>query len=155
MRTPTSRCQNAATLGVAMTPMIDVVFLLLIFFLCTATFQRPESELAASLLVESPQRAGLGEALNDSPPLDNVSIVGSRVGGVTVWTVNAGPASSDLQELATLIADVAAITTELPVTIDAGPRVTLSEIVAVYDTARAAGFVSVQLVADTDALREN
>ena len=36
-----------------MTPMIDVVFLLLVFFLCTASFEQPEEDLAASLVVQT------------------------------------------------------------------------------------------------------
>ena len=152
MRTPTSRCRNAAALGVAMTPMIDVVFLLLVFFLCTASFQRPESELAASLVVESPPTAGAGGRPLDEAPLDDVSVVGTRRGGETVWTVNDGRATAQLTELAALLGEVAAVTTELPVTIDAAAGVTLAEVVRVYDAAREAGFVSVRIAADVEAV---
>src|SRR5262245_50507503 len=38
MRVPNSFTQGSGDIGGAMTPMIDVVFLLLIYFLCTASF---------------------------------------------------------------------------------------------------------------------
>lgn len=150
MRAPAARRATSANpLAAAMTPMIDVVFLLLVFFLCTASFDEPEQNLAASLTVASSE-AGAGEA--ELPELDDVTLVGQTVGDRTTWTLNAGRATSDLAELTSLLQQLAAIDRGLPVTIDAGPAVPLGDVVRAYDAARAAGFARVLLTASADAI---
>lgn len=47
---------RSSTLAINLTPMIDVVFLLLIFFLVTSTFEKPEGLFAANL----PRESGVG-----------------------------------------------------------------------------------------------
>ena len=59
-----------------MTPMIDVTFLLLIFFLCTLKFKTLEGKLAAYL----PKDVGVNSS--DSEPRDKVEM--------TIWLVNEG-----------------------------------------------------------------
>lgn len=134
-------------IGAVMTPMIDVVFLLLVFFLCTSSFEEPEQNLAASLVVAS-QTPGAGASQPAPPELEDVKIVGESRGGVTVWTVNSGRQTADLAELTTLLEQLAAIDRALPVTIDAGATVPMRDVVGAYDAARAAGFGRVLLAAD-------
>ena len=50
MRVPSHHDDRRQT-DVAMTPMIDVVFQLLIFFICTASFQLAEELLPTSLAI--------------------------------------------------------------------------------------------------------
>ncbi|MEQ8847109.1 biopolymer transporter ExbD [Botrimarina sp.] len=147
MRTPRApRTLAANPLAAAMTPMIDVVFLLLVFFLCTASFQEPEENLAASLAYQSADAgSGAGEATR--PPLEEIAIAGRRVEGRTLWTVNDGPQAADPATLARLLADLAAIDRSLPVTIDPAAGVPMGDAVAAYDAARAAGLGRVLLVA--------
>ncbi|MCK4660077.1 MAG: biopolymer transporter ExbD [Phycisphaerae bacterium] len=58
------RRQRSSALSVNLTPMIDVTFLLLIFFLVTTTFEKPEGLFAANL----PRDSGLSSlALPISP----------------------------------------------------------------------------------------
>jgi biopolymer transport protein ExbD len=134
-----------------MTPMIDVVFLLLVFFLVTASFQEPEGGLAASVIVESKPGAG-GSPLDAPPPdLDEVLVVGTRSGNAVRWTVGERRAA-DAAELATVLRDLAAVARDLPVTIDAGPDVPLGSIVEAYDAARAAGLPKVRLAASADSI---
>ncbi|MEA1952290.1 MAG: biopolymer transporter ExbD, partial [Planctomycetota bacterium] len=45
MRRPSYHREGRERLDVKMTPMIDVIFLLLIFFVCTASFQMLEEVL--------------------------------------------------------------------------------------------------------------
>ena len=52
-----------------MTPMIDVTFLLLIFFMCTIKFKTLEGKLAANL----PRDVGLNTS--DADPIEKVDIV--------------------------------------------------------------------------------
>ena len=51
-----------------MTPMIDVIFLLLIFFVCTASFQAPEQILPTNLRLPG--------SLDNLPPPDEALLVG-------------------------------------------------------------------------------
>lgn len=149
-RPPTRALSAAAPLASAMTPMIDVVFLLLVFFLCTASFDRPEENLAASLIVESTE-SGAGQTTTEPPELDDVTIVGATQGGVTAWTLNEGRSTADLTELTSLLSQLAAIDRALPVTIDAGADVPMRDVVGAYDAARSAGFGRVLLAASADA----
>lgn len=147
MRSPTGRSPAGGNpLATAMMPMIDVVFLLLVFFLCTASFEEPEQNLATSLRV-APLDPGAGTA-TEPPELDDVTIVGSSVGAATTWTVNAGRSTADLGELTSLLQQLASIDRGLPVTIDAGPTVPMRDVVGAYDAARSAGFARVLLATD-------
>lgn len=134
-------------IGAVMTPMIDVVFLLLVFFLCTSSFEEPEQNLATSLVVAS-QTPGAGTSQPAPPELEDVKIVGEPQGGVTVWTVNSGRQTADLAELMMLLGQLAMIDRSLPVTIDTGAAVPMRDVVGAYDAARAAGFGRVLLAAD-------
>lgn len=152
MKAPTTRRATSGNpLATAMTPMIDVVFLLLVFFLCTASFDEPEQNLAASLSVEA-REAGAGAAEIELPELDDVTLAGQTLGGVTTWTLNAGRSTANLVELTGLLQELASIDRGLPVTIDAGPAVPLRDVVGAYDSARAAGFARVLLAASADAI---
>jgi biopolymer transport protein ExbD len=134
-----------------MTPMIDVVFLLLVFFLVTASFEEPEGRLAANVVVEAKPGAG-GSPLDAPPPdLDEVLVVGTREGDGVRWVVGERRAA-DAAELATLLRDLAGVARDLPVTIDAGPDVPLGAIVEAYDAARAAGLPKVRLAASADSI---
>ena len=54
MRIPDFNKQAEKRRDVTMTPMIDVVFLLLIFFICTASFQIVEQNLPSRIQLELP-----------------------------------------------------------------------------------------------------
>ena len=56
-----------------MTPMIDVTFLLLIFFMCTIKFKTLEGKLEAFL----PKDVGVNSS--DAPPKEKIDIVKSRL----------------------------------------------------------------------------
>lgn len=140
-------------IGAVMTPMIDVVFLLLVFFLCTSSFEEPEQNLAASLVVAQ-QTPGAGAAQETPPELEDVKLVGQSRGDATTWTVNGGRQTADLAELTLLLEQLAAIDRALPVTIDAGAAVPMCDVVGAYDAARAAGFKRVLLAADALPIQE-
>lgn len=71
-------------LDLSMTSMIDVVFLLLIFFLVTTTFIQPEKEIAANIQVNE-QEASTDSSLTDPAIVDvlmNGDSVLFRIGAV-------------------------------------------------------------------------
>jgi len=130
-------------LDVKMTPMIDVVFLLLIFFVCTASFQIAEELLPTNLLV----RGSTVEAPTiDELPLEQIVIRGHRDGTATTWQVNDGVAVPRAQ-IAPLLQALADIDRSLPVILDVEGGVPLGEMIEVYDTCRAVGLEKIQFAA--------
>ena len=73
MRTNFTNPGGPTALDNLMTPMIDVVFLLLVFFLTTASFQRPEKLLPGALSAEAQSMRGAGEPPVEIPPADDLS----------------------------------------------------------------------------------
>lgn len=63
VRTPLLRRKHRISMGLRMTPMIDVIFLLLTFFVMTAKFQEPEQLLPVIVGKTNPQTA----AAQDTP----------------------------------------------------------------------------------------
>ncbi|TWT90930.1 Biopolymer transport protein ExbD/TolR [Pseudobythopirellula maris] len=143
-----------STLGASMTPMIDVVFLLLIFFVCTSSFKIPEQALLADLLVQNSQGAATIE-LDDLPELDEVVLHGEPGDeGVAVWTFNDDRRCETRQELLQLLAALAEVDGSLPVIVDAEGAVPFGEAISAYDAARLAGFDTVQFAASADTLTD-
>ena len=78
MRLP--NISNEDSLELKMTPMIDVVFLLLVFFVWTSSFELPEFDLPGSL-AEVP--IGAAEASSDTPPVEKFDEIVIRL----LWQV--------------------------------------------------------------------
>jgi len=144
MRVPTHH-DDRWKADIAMTPMIDVVFLLMIFFLCTASFQMLEEILPTSL-------AGIAGSAVVSPvevhpELEHVVVRATRESGNTHWTVNERPCPS-LAEVRQVLAAVAVIDRSLPVILDVADDVPLGDMIEVYDLCRLAGFEKIQFAAE-------
>ncbi len=129
-----------------MTPMIDVVFMLLIFFVWTASFQVVELALPSSLVT---QTEGQGNDQVDSS-LEDLDRVVVRLGWTGVrpaWTINDVPAAS-LLEVRERLEAVARIKANLPVLVDPVAEIPLGHVIDVYDLSRLAGFENVQFAVD-------
>ena len=74
--TPPSRANTRRLARLQLTAMIDVIFLLLIFFMTTTTLARPESELTSGLRAESPA----GAASNLAPQIVEVGVFAGESG---------------------------------------------------------------------------
>jgi biopolymer transport protein ExbD len=127
-----------------MTPMIDVVFLLLIFFVCASVGQIRESTLA------TPLAAGSVEAVDpvESPkPLGEVWVRlarrGAGEGAVTTAEVN-NLLYDDWDRLRGTLRELASVAPEIPVILDIGQSVPVGDFVDIYDTCRSAGFDNIQ-----------
>ena len=129
-------------LDVAMTPMIDVVFMLLIFFVWTASFQIAELVLPSSLVTQS-QGQGEHEVDLELQDLDRVVVHVGWDGAAPNWIVNDVPVAS-FDGVRTRLLAVARIKASLPVLVDPQPAVPLGHVIDVYDAARQAGFQNVQ-----------
>lgn len=122
-----------------MTPMIDVVFLLLIFFIWTSSFEEPEYDLPSSL-AESP--AGGAESATDEPPpvevFDEIVIRILNQNGSVIHELN-GQRVADLSGLRERLIEIIALGVQPPVIVDPAGDVTMGNAIEVYDVARAAG----------------
>lgn len=127
-----------------MTPMIDVVFLLLIFFIWTASFRIAEQRLPTS--VAMPGEAS-GSTINKpaSEELDFERVVVRMLweNEAVRWLVN-DEAQSDLAAVSQTLMAVAKIRNDLPVVVDPVEAVPLGHVIDVYDVTRQAGFEEVE-----------
>jgi len=130
--------------SVSMTPMIDVVFLLLIFFVCTASFQLPESILPTPI-----SQGGIAAIL---PPkleeveLERILIELAQKNDCTEIAVN-GQHCDSFDRLAELLVALASVDSTLPVILDIEGETPLGAAIEVVDRCRLAGFAKIQFAA--------
>jgi biopolymer transport protein ExbD len=137
MRAPVNRTTPSAELQ--MTPMIDVVFLLLIFFLWTSSFEKPEGEMASGLAIVATGSAAPAMEVTPEQPLDElvITLTADSPSSVTI-TMNDQPLSGRA-ELKTRLAQIVAIGAQPPVIVVPRPEVTMGDAIAIYDVAVSSG----------------
>lgn len=141
---------SAVDMDSAMTPMIDVVFLLLIFFVWTASFQIVEQILPSEM---SSQLGNQQTDLADPPPEADFDKVIVRIGwnGTTpTWNLNKQPVDS-LDTLRDQLAAIAAIKADALVILDPDSVVPLGNVIEVFDLSKLAGFVKVSFAVSGDS----
>jgi biopolymer transport protein ExbD len=147
MRTPSVYDRRRGEIAITMTPMIDVVFLLLVFFLWSASFQIVEYVLPSEVTA----LAGTSdEARTDDPPpemdFDEIVIRIHWTGEAPAWSVNDAPVAT-LAEVRDYLARIARIKTDAPVILDPDPQVPLGDVIDVYDAARLEQFEKIHFAA--------
>ena len=147
MKTVFQSAAKRPKIALAMTPMIDVVFLLLIFFVCTASFQPPEEVLPSDVVVSG--AGSLNAPVEPTPELDEVILRGKPVGEQLIWSINDSPCPT-FDRLRELLTDLAEIDPTLPVIVDPSGDVPLAEVIRVYDASRRAGFLAVRFAASAE-----
>ena len=141
MRPPLRSRDDDRAFDINMTPMIDVVFLLLVFFVCTTDFHAVEALLPTPL-----KAAGATAAPPEIEELENVVIKLGVVDGAPRWEVNARVCRAPA-ELRDTLARLAAIEKRLPVVLDIDGAVPLGDAIDLYDWCRLAGFEQVRFAA--------
>ena len=135
--------------GDPMTPMIDVVFNLLIFFVVTATGAPPEKLLPADL----PANGAIASQVvpdEQKPLVTDVWLKLSLAGEAQALQVDMnGTVYQDLDQLKANLRALAEIGPENPVILDIAPTVQMEQLVDVWDTCIAAGFQSVSFAVDS------
>jgi len=148
MRIP-SCYRDRKGLDLQLTPMIDCVFLLMIYFLWSSSFAVVEMSLPSTLAAHS---AGSGAAASNQRPapeadFDKIVIRVLRDGTAPTWRVNDSPVVS-LAELRQMLTRIANIKRDAPVVIDPIGDVPLGDVIDVFDIARLVGFQKVQFAAE-------
>lgn len=126
----------------AMTPMIDVVFLLLVFFVWTSSFQIVEQILPSEL---SSQLGSEPSELDAPPPEKDFDDVVVRIGWngeVPNWKINDQQVDSKAG-LRERLGIIAGIKTDAPVILHPDQIVPLGFVIEAYDVAKLAGFEEV------------
>tara|TARA_B100000519_G_C14101786_1_gene371399 strand:- start:21 stop:470 length:450 start_codon:yes stop_codon:yes gene_type:complete len=144
MKRPSIFNGSRRELEIKMTPMIDVVFLLLVFFVWTASFHAVEYLLPSSLS----QKQGTGQTVNvDEPPpeieFEDIVVRISFINNQPAWSVNGQPVAS-LSEVRSRLALVADIKIDSPVILHPDETVPVGNVIDVYDATRLAGFTQIQ-----------
>ena len=155
MRTSYSSGSQRASVDSMMTPMIDVVFLLLVFFLATSSFQRLEKTLP-SAVAAAPDSNQQGNSLEKdlSKALTDLSDVVVRIqrsknetaANSVEYSLNGEPIAS-LEMLSNRMKVILRVRADVPIVIDPEDDVPAGEAIRVYDIARANGSAAVFLVA--------
>lgn len=143
MRRPAIHREASYGLDAKMTPMIDVIFQLLIFFLCTAGFAAGEAILPTDL-----PNAG---AVQTAParPRKDVEIVRVEMSGdenSLQLRVNGQPVT-DMDELLQRLQAVAEVARDTPVVLDVEASVLLGHVIDAYDGALTSGLSSIHFAA--------
>ena len=152
MRRPPSHRDDRGGLGVTMTPMIDVIFQLLVFFVSTAGFQPAEEVLPANL--------SLPGTVSEAPPIDqeleDLDEIVVRImwrDGRPSWQIGL-PGQQlhervcrDLEEVTQALAAIARVKVDLPVILDVEAEVPIEDVIDVYDVCRRIGLERIQFAA--------
>jgi biopolymer transport protein ExbD len=165
MKLPLQCLRDRASLEIQMTPLIDVVFLLLVFFVWTAGGQIAERLLPSRVSAETPQPPTTDTAAGDttgaaatvasstnelapSPEADFERLV-IRIelaDSGPQWRINGEPIASAAMILEKL-QRIATITREVPVILHPDGDVPLRHVIQIFDAVRALGFSKVSMAA--------
>jgi biopolymer transport protein ExbD len=153
MRVPSPFRDRRASVELQLTPMIDCVFLLMIYFIWSSSFAIAELSLPSKL---SANTGGSGATQGSQPPppeadFPNVVVRILWTGDRAIWTVNDTPVGS-LAELRQMLANISRIKSDAPVVLDPASNVPLGDVIDVFDLSRVVGFQKVQFAASAEGL---
>lgn len=146
MRRP-SYTTRRTPVDLQLTPMIDCVFLLMVYFIWSSSFNIAEQSLPSQLSAA----AGSGTPSSETPPppeadFEDVVVRILWQGSKPTWTVNDSPIPS-LSALKQSLAQVARIKRDAPVILHPDPDVPLGNVIEVYDLSLIVGFEKIQFAA--------
>lgn len=149
MRCPSFQRGRHEPLGSTMTPMIDVIFLLLVFFVCTASFQAVEQILPTRLNLPGAVTA----AAPVDPELEDLDEIVVRLGwrsGRPEWEINRRR-HQRLDDVRRVLEAARTIKADLPVILDVEPIVPMEHVIDLYDACRSVGLQRVRFAASAGA----
>jgi len=131
----------------AMTPMIDVVFLLLIFFVCAASGQTIEDLLPTDMPPSGSIEVPVVPPEEVIPKHKLWLYLSRSAEQQTVIELNDREYDS-FDQLAPVLKEVAKLDAESPVILDIDDNVPVGDMIHVYDLCRAAGYQSISFAAE-------
>ncbi len=134
---------NNEEVSVNLTPLIDVVFLLLIFFMVTTTFTRD-----TNLLINLPEASG--EILEATP--EQIEILVAQNGE---YSINGrGLVNTQLSTLMEALEEISAGDNSLPIIITADANVAYQSVVTVMDAVSQLGFSRLNIATREDSAEQ-
>jgi len=148
MRATFRHSERRRDLTLSMAPMIDVIFLLLIFFVCTASFRPPEQSLPTRVSLPGAEPAELppDEELED---LDDLVVKLLWRDATPAWELNRRQYAS-LAEVRSVLEAAQRVQPGLPVILSVEPEVPIHHVIDVYDLCRLVGLERVQFAASAE-----
>lgn len=149
MKTNYSNPRGRTSLDSMMTPMIDVVFLLLVFFLTTASFQRLEKLLPSSVSAKSDTTLGESQDTPPIPPQEDIHdcVIKIKAQGDQIEYQWNGLVVKSLQDIQERLAAILNVRADVPIIVDPEDSILAGDALRVYDTAKRAGATAVYMVA--------
>ena len=132
-------------IGLSMTSMIDVIFLLLIFFVCTANFKPLEEQLPMNLSFPG----SIGEIVLKNPEYEDLKFAVVRISfedDEPHWQIE-GRSCESLAEVKQVLGALAEIKLDFPIIIDSDKDTPFQHLIDVYDNCRQVGLNRVQISA--------
>jgi len=126
--------------------MIDVVFQLLIFFICTASFQAAEELLPATLSAPSTSGATVEPIDPKLEELEPIVIKVLAEEGRVYWRIGEALCRR-MEEVRGVLGTLAQVQGQLPVILDIQGEVPVGDAVSIYDVCLLSGFSRVQFAA--------
>jgi biopolymer transport protein ExbD len=136
-----------------MTPMIDVIFLLLVFFVCTSSFQIIEHMLPSTLSSTIGSEPTPVEQPPEQADFDQVVIRLSWQTDHVVYTINGTPIDS-FAEIRRYLRDLASIKQDAPLILHPDPQVPLGPVIETYDESKLAGFEKVSFAVNPQGVSQ-
>lgn len=127
-----------------MTPMIDVIFLLLVFFVCTANFKPPEQILPMETVLPG---SVIAEIVLPDPVNLDVVLVQIFFDKQPHWQIE-GNRCSALGEVQNILRLIREIKPDVPVIVESADSVPMENVIDVYDICRRVGLFRIQFAAD-------
>jgi biopolymer transport protein ExbD len=118
--------------------MIDVVFLLLVFFVWTSSFELPEFDLPSAIAEPPSGRTPLSDERPTAEVFDEIVIRLSLQDARLIIDLN-GQSMEDTAALKGRMAEILALGVQPPVIVDPAEQITMNVAVEVYDAVRSAG----------------
>jgi biopolymer transport protein ExbD len=146
MRIPRSSLQGLDRDYGGMTPMIDVVFNLLIFFVIGAGAFTSEKLLATNLSATNGTAIAAQTVTDSAPWALSVTLKLSNDAGRLSVDMN-GTVYQDRDQLKSQLLALAEVGPESPIILDIARDVPLGDMIDIYDACRAAGFQSINFAA--------
>lgn len=150
MRIPGQRPRDGLDINTAMTPMIDVVFLLLVFFVWTISFEAIERLLPSQLSSEMGKQPSTITEL--SPEMDFEPIIIRMTGDPADPSIQVnGQGYNSLDDVGVFLKQAYQINREAPVRIHPDDEVHLGPVISLFDLTRQCGFEKVSFATRPDA----